>query len=205
MILAGLVVILSFIATGFGAYFAGYLRKKGKNLATHEDIENLKDQVAAVTKTTEQIKAEISEGVWNRQKRWELKRDVVFDAVKNLAHVNQALMKLDATVRAKQRPDEASWTKFVDDTQDAWIQISADYDKAVGLVALVCETETYKAFSEFQITVTKIASSLVRKTDTEIFVKSQAELGQRWVAAMNAARKELGIDDGRDVVDGGGI
>lgn len=51
-----------------GAYFGGYLRKKGENLATHEDIRKLTDQVAAVTTTTEQIKTEISDAAWNRQR-----------------------------------------------------------------------------------------------------------------------------------------
>jgi hypothetical protein len=44
---------------GAGAYLGSYLRKKGENLATHEDINNLVVQVSAVTTATKQIEAKI--------------------------------------------------------------------------------------------------------------------------------------------------
>ena len=43
---------LSFVGGLAGAYFGGYLKKKGENLPTHEDIKLLTQQVAAVTTTT---------------------------------------------------------------------------------------------------------------------------------------------------------
>jgi len=67
-----------------GAYFGGYLTKKGENLATHEDIDKLVDQVRAVKQTTREIEAKISDEVWDRQKRWELKREVLFEATRAL-------------------------------------------------------------------------------------------------------------------------
>jgi len=39
---------------------------------------------------------EISDAAWNRQKRWELKREVLFDATKRLAEVSDALTVLGA-------------------------------------------------------------------------------------------------------------
>jgi hypothetical protein len=83
--------VWSLIGAGVGAYFGGYLKKKGENLATHEDIEKLKEQVAAVTTTTEQIKTEISDAAWSRQKRWELKREVLLEAVKRLAEAQHEM------------------------------------------------------------------------------------------------------------------
>lgn len=53
-----------------------YMEKKAENLATHEDIGKLVDQVKAVTETTKKIEAEISEGVRDKQKRWQMKREV---------------------------------------------------------------------------------------------------------------------------------
>jgi hypothetical protein len=43
-----------------GAYFGSYLRKKGENLATHEDVDKLVEQVSAVTAATKQIEARIT-------------------------------------------------------------------------------------------------------------------------------------------------
>lgn len=67
-----------------GAYLGSYLKKKGENLATREDIEGLVEQVSAVTKATKEIEAKISSDVWDRQKQWELKRDLLLDAVKRM-------------------------------------------------------------------------------------------------------------------------
>jgi hypothetical protein len=63
-----------------GSYFGAYFKKKGESLATHEDIDKVVDQVKAVTQTTKEIEAKISGEVWDRQKRWELKREVTFGA-----------------------------------------------------------------------------------------------------------------------------
>jgi len=58
----------SLIGAGVGAYLGGYPRTRGENLATHRDVELLKEIVAGVTTTTEQIKTEIADAAWNRQK-----------------------------------------------------------------------------------------------------------------------------------------
>ena len=54
-----------------------YMNKKGENLATHEDIDKLVDQVRAVTQTAKEIETKISSDLWDRQKQWELKRDIL--------------------------------------------------------------------------------------------------------------------------------
>jgi hypothetical protein len=61
-------------------------------LATHEDIDKLVDQVRAVTQTTKEIEARISNEVWDRQKLWEMKREVVFDAMKRVVQADNALL-----------------------------------------------------------------------------------------------------------------
>jgi hypothetical protein len=46
---------LTALVTAFvGSYLGAYLKKKGENLATHEDIDKLLDQVSAVTQTTKE-------------------------------------------------------------------------------------------------------------------------------------------------------
>ena len=83
-----------FITAGAGAYLGAYLKRKGENLATKEDIGEL-------TKTTEEIKAKISDDVWDRQKQWELKRDVVFDAIRVLADLDGAINRFGNALSLK--------------------------------------------------------------------------------------------------------
>ena len=57
-----LALFVTALVAGVGAFFGTYLREKGKNLATKEDV-------AAISRTTEEIKTEIASGAWLRQRR----------------------------------------------------------------------------------------------------------------------------------------
>src|SRR6516164_6447747 len=77
----------------FGGLGLGeYVKKRAESLATRKDI-------GALTKEVEGIKAEISKGEWNRQKRWELKREVLLEATERLAEVIEALRLLRADAK----------------------------------------------------------------------------------------------------------
>src|SRR5262249_24189492 len=93
LILGAIIAILSFILVAvFRPYLSGYASKKGENLATHEDIDKLVDQVKATTDATKKLEAEISSGVWNKQKRWEMKREALFDAARRISEIDDAML-----------------------------------------------------------------------------------------------------------------
>ncbi len=58
-------IVVALVVCG-GYFLASYVREKGKNLATKEDIDK-------ITTATEAIKAEISSDMWVKQRRRELK------------------------------------------------------------------------------------------------------------------------------------
>lgn len=76
-------LVITAIVAGVGAYFGSYLKKKGENLATHEDIDKLVVQVSAVTTTTKEIEATISNVTWKRERKyeWQLKAIESFNAL----------------------------------------------------------------------------------------------------------------------------
>jgi hypothetical protein len=53
-------LVITASVAGIASYLGSYLKKKGENLATHEDINKLVDQVSAVTAATKQIEARIT-------------------------------------------------------------------------------------------------------------------------------------------------
>jgi len=59
-----------------------YEQEKGRRVATHEDIENVLNEVHAVTEKTETIKAQISGDLWLLQTVWNQKRDVYRNVLK---------------------------------------------------------------------------------------------------------------------------
>jgi hypothetical protein len=72
-------MVTTAVIAGGGAYLGAYLKRKGEDWATHEDIDKLVKQVAAVTTVTKKIEGQISDEYWQEQRRWEIKRDTIFD------------------------------------------------------------------------------------------------------------------------------
>ncbi len=88
-------LIFAFLVGNFlKPFIRSYSEEKAKNLATKEDI-------AQITKVQEEIKAEISDDVWGRQRQWELRRDVVIESVRALADLDGAV-----------REFAVAWSKF---------------------------------------------------------------------------------------------
>jgi len=73
--------LLALVGAGIGAYVGSYLREKGKNLATREDID-------ALVRKTEEIKAEITGDLWVKQKRWNAKWECYAELVVNLGELH---------------------------------------------------------------------------------------------------------------------
>lgn len=131
--------IVPFLSAGAGAYLGSYLRKKGENLAIHEDIGKLVDQVRAVTTTTKEIEAKISSDVWDRQKRWELRRDAVIDALQKMGAIEEALWKLrNVNVAASKDNDPASFSEHRFKALENFNAARDQLDRSCLTIGLVC-------------------------------------------------------------------
>src|ERR1700675_361379 len=98
--------LTTLVGAFIGSFLAGYLKKKGENLATHEDISKLVDQVRAVTTATKEIETKMSSDVWDRQKRWELRRDVIFEMARRTGRVMEALARLHSVYTTEKQAKE---------------------------------------------------------------------------------------------------
>jgi hypothetical protein len=76
-------------------FLSGYSDQKGKNLATHEDVRLLVQQVQMVTRTTEEIKADITGDLWTRQSHWNFKREAYSRLVETLAEKWSLLCQIE--------------------------------------------------------------------------------------------------------------
>jgi hypothetical protein len=191
-----IILALTTLASAFvGSYLGGYLKRKGENLATHEDIDKLTDQVAAVTKTAKEIEAKISSDMWNRQKRWELKREVLFDSAKRITEVEDALHTLDSVLQVEidrqhviDADLEQQWAK----NRLRFLNAATALDETRLLVAIVCAKQTKEAFDAFGVHVKEIAGELSKKKN--VYLSSREERSNKRIVLRTAIRKELGID-----------
>jgi hypothetical protein len=189
------IALTSLIFAGLGSYLGSYLKKKGESLAIHENLDKLVEQVAAVTQTTKSIEATISDDVWDRQKRWELKREVLFEATKRLAEIDDTLIDLFSIgqlVKDKKVKDvSAEQSK----TYDKWRKASRALGETILLVGIVCGKETLKALGNFRSVANGLIIKLFEDKDLEAYANSKDRYDKSLEEARSAIRKELGIDE----------
>jgi len=198
--------ILKFVGWGLttlggafiGSFLGSYMKKKGENRAIHEDIEKLVDQVRAVTTTTKEIEAKISGEVWDRQKRWELKRDVLFEATKRVAIIFDRLKNLDNVLQTEIKNPavkDLQWKQLRIDENNKWFEATAGLEESKLFIGVSCGMDLLNAVAKFAQLTSNIAGKIY-KGDGEIFKKSVTQLFDGSDAIRNAIRKELAIDGG---------
>jgi hypothetical protein len=196
--------LINLIALGFaaiaGAFFGWFLRpylgKKGQDLASHEGTDKVLNEVRAVSARAKEIEAKISGDVWDRQKRWELKRDVLFEAVKKSAAVHQALMRVHAVYQTDKAAMARGETGRADEhikISGVLLQASAELDDTYLLVSLVSGGETRKALGEF-IPLARDIGMKLTDGHPEVLQESRSEVSKKLAAVTAAVRKELEID-----------
>lgn len=187
---------LNFIVSGLGAYCALYLKQKGRSLATHEDIKNLVDQVRVVTKATTEIEAKISSEVWDRQKRWELKREVLFEATRRVGEIEELLNTLNSILQVElKEPKEGNlaWMEMKIANNKKWSRASAHFDETKLFVGVTCGKETKEAFDSYGKLALELATGINNRT-ADAYQKYFPELTIKHFAVRSAVRNELGVE-----------
>jgi hypothetical protein len=135
-----------FVALVFGFwvkyYFGPYLERKATNLATHEDIQLLINQV----RETERVKADISDRVWDRQQRWAYKRDVYRQLLETLANVHeqQMFVLFDEKAREKGKATTPEHVAHREQLRSFLLQF-----RRLGMIAaVVIDADGYKILRE---------------------------------------------------------
>jgi hypothetical protein len=111
------------VTAALGAYLGSYLKKKGENFATHEDIQKLVDQV----RETERVKAEIADRMWDRQRRWDAKKDLYMEIYSSIHKLHDLLIEVGVFRGGGDQPR----------LEESMNQLKSDFDKfnRVGFVA----------------------------------------------------------------------
>jgi hypothetical protein len=184
---------LTTLASAFvGSYLASYLKKKGENLATHEDIDKLVDQVRAVTTATKEIEGKIESSIWSKQRHWEMKRDALFASVQALDRTKSAFIELWASQVFEVGDLEYKERKRV--SAEKWLAEISLYDETRSSTSLVCGIAVCKALGEASQLFRSRASLVFKsKLDNDGFAAVRAATGDAIQKVYDLARAELGI------------
>ncbi len=88
-----LIILLSLIGGYVGNFINSYAKKRGENLATKADIDEIKSQLASTTKITEKIKNDIEHQVWRKQQIETIKRNKLEEYLQYIYIAQESLSK----------------------------------------------------------------------------------------------------------------
>jgi hypothetical protein len=188
---------LALIGTCFVGFFRSYHSEKGKNLATKEDI-------AELTQKAKEIEAKIEDRMWDRQRQWELKRDVVFDVIRAIGRFGASMDKL-ISMHLSGRVDDVTPEQIEEDKRNSraeFLKYATEFDDKRFVVALMCGLEFNEEIKYASKQMRGIALELRFGLTWEQFRDMQARGFHRYNEQINLvmrlARRELGIAETDD-------
>jgi hypothetical protein len=139
------------LCAGIGAYVGAYLKKSAENRVIHENFKKVLREVEETRAATKKIESQIDDQMWNKQRRWELKRDILIEATKRLTEANDAIYGWDAIMKQmKPRPTQ-DWNDDVDTAVERWVKAYDEYGTSVSLVGIICDEETVFQFEKMEV------------------------------------------------------
>jgi len=175
------------VAMFIGGYLKSYLSQKGANLATHEDIGKLVEQMTAITQATKQIEGRISDEIWNRQRHWEMKREAIVAAIQALLEADDALESLARALRLEIDMEHVS-----ERCRKCIAIIDAVKAKRV-LALIVCGRDFSGALSEMYETL-RLAAGKLGDRNLKGYEESAPVLRKNFARAIFFARREIGME-----------
>jgi hypothetical protein len=180
---------LFYLGTAFasliGAFLGSFLKRLGEDFAAQRSIEKL-------TATVEHIKAAISDDVWDRQKQWEMKRDTVFEVVRILGELDNALLDLAHYYFVPIPEHGAKVLSERNKAKERWNSNMARFDSARFLVDMVVGKSLSAALSECIKEMHSVAKR-AEDGDATSYTSSQAAIKQKVDAIYISARKVLNL------------
>lgn len=181
-------VVLSLI---LGSFLPAYFKKKAENLATHEDLARLVEQMEATTQATKSIEAQISNDAWDRQKQWELKRDAVISVMQAIGEADESL-QFASRAEVAQREDSAKYAGAALESWSKYYDAMKDFDQKRAVALIVCGRSINDSLMRVKRHLQSLASQIKEGT-IQSYEEYQGEMGKDMALTFAYARKELGI------------
>jgi hypothetical protein len=189
--------LLTIAGSGIAAYYGAYFKKRGEDQAMKEGFAEVLRQTTETTKATKAIEAKISEEVWDRQKQWELKREVLFDTARRMSTAWDILKNLENHLQTgikNPAGKTAPWVQLGIDENTKWFRAMAALHESRLFITVTCGKEVLGAINKYVHLITMVAAK-IHQGDPTIFKSSWAQLDTLHDAVSASIRKELGVDE----------
>jgi hypothetical protein len=183
--------LTTLISAFVGSYLAGYLKKKGENLATKEDIGDLVDQTRQLTQTTKEIEAKIDDQVWNRQRQWEMKRDLLLGFARTISDFEQAVMNIGAKI--ENRGTSIYEAELFSKALAEWKETSAKFEQDGFVAALVISMDTRVALMDLGGALRTATTDILAKQTQETYKEHHKNIVLKLEKIKIIIRNELGV------------
>jgi hypothetical protein len=192
----GLQLLIIFGALVF-AYSKTVASESGKIDAISLNLATVVDNIEAQTRATEVIKASISNDVWDRQRRWELKKEVSFKVVSDLTFLHDALSGLHARMQTQRQSPESGAQHHLDSIWGAlqtWNSVSTSLNTSIIHAQIVCGVQFQNALQVANIEVRGVFIR-VNNGELDFYPNSLEQIVLAMRNLQNATRQELGIPE----------
>lgn len=166
-------------------YLGPYLKVKAANLATHEDIQKLVDQV----RETEIVKADISDRMWHRQAVWQYKREFYFETFKILSDMWTALAdRATAEENSKTEKQKVFWAELKVTAAEAYVDNLKQFIHQMHMAKVIMSHESAEIL-ETMYHRFKETSSEEQREKAKVVVDAIEAL-------QRTGKRDLGLDNG---------
>lgn len=179
-------VLTTLVGAFVGSFLAGYFKKKGENIATKEDFKDLKEQTRQLTQTTKEIETKLEDQVWNRQRQWEMKKEIFIEATRLVAKADEMLAR---TVSAYL--NGRAIREGIDQCEEYWYELAAHGSS----IMITSKASTIGAFSSMTKAFVDVVLSLNPNENNRVDASQKFDQFRTLRAAFHVAtRTELGIE-----------
>ena len=145
----------------------------------------------------------IQRNEWGRQRRWELRRDAVLDALRGYADLEDALTQLNtAFVSIKGSLTDEAQTALEKKRLDAMLQFQkccSAYKHAQAIVDLAVGADLAKELSKYFQLAAPLAKRILSTRQSFLGSAQNKQLAERGNMVIVSARKALGIKNAGDL------
>jgi hypothetical protein len=179
-------LLLYALIVGFGFYIRSYLIKKGEDLATKEDFKDLRSQTAELRRATKEIETKIDDQIWNRQRQWEMKKEIFLEAARAVAEADAALA---TTVSAYLRRETLG--ERINQCEQLWFALAAHGSE----IMIVSKMNTITVYTNMTKSFIDTVLCLNPREDSQTMATEKFDKFRSMRAAFYVVlRKELGIE-----------